>query len=86
MPVKSTTVDIEGAAQLMNIHARTAEKMIARGILPAARIGRAYVLMERDVLAYIEEQITSQTAKKREKGARQRRGRAAVADGMEALR
>ena len=47
-----TTVDIKGADRLMNIHVRTAEKMIARGILPAARIGRAYVLMERDVLAY----------------------------------
>lgn len=67
MSVRSTTVDIEGAAQLMNIHARTAEKMIARGILPAARIGRAYVLMERDVLAYIEAQIASQTAQKRGK-------------------
>lgn len=66
-----TTVDIKGADRLMNIHVRTAEKMIARGILPAARIGRAYVLMERDVLAYIEAQITSQTAQKREKGAQQ---------------
>lgn len=79
MPVRPTTVDIEGAAQLMNIHARTAEKMIARGILPAARIGRAYVLMERDVLAYIEAQIASQTALKREKGGRQGKTRTAVA-------
>ena len=32
------------------------------GRLPAAKIGRAYVLMERDVLAFIERQITAQTA------------------------
>jgi len=82
MPVRSTTVDIEGAAQLMNIHARTAEKLVVRGILPAARIGRAYVLMERDVLAYIEEQVACQTAQKRERGGRQGKTKTAVAAGL----
>lgn len=79
-----TTIDIKGAARLMNIHVRTAEKLVVRGILPAARIGHGYVLMERDVLAYIEAQIASQTALKREKGGRQGKTRTAVAESLEA--
>jgi excisionase family DNA binding protein len=80
-----TTVDIKGAALLMNVHVRTAEKLVVRGILPAARIGHAYVLIEQDVLAYIKEQIASQTAQKRDKGGRQGKTKTAVAAGLEAL-
>ena len=58
-----TTLDLQGAA-LMKIHPVTLGRMINDGKIPAARIGRAYVLMERDVLGYIERQITAQTARK----------------------
>jgi len=57
-----STLDLRGAAALMNVHPRTVEAMARDGRLPAAKIGRAYVLMERDVLAFIERQIASQTA------------------------
>jgi len=57
-----TTLDLQGAASLMKIHPVTLGRMINDGKIPAARIGRAYVLMERDVLGYIERQITAQTA------------------------
>ncbi len=59
-----TTLDLQGAASLMKIHPVTLGRMINDGRIPAARIGRAYVLMERDVLGYIERQITAQTARK----------------------
>lgn len=59
-----TTLDLQGAAALMKIHPVTLGRMINDGRIPAARIGRAYVLMERDVLGYIERQITAQTARK----------------------
>lgn len=59
-----TTLDLQGAASLMKIHPVTLGRMINDGKIPAARIGRAYVLMERDVLGYIERQITAQTARK----------------------
>jgi len=57
-----TTLDLQGAASLMKIHPVTLGRMINDGQIPAARIGRAYVLMERDVLGYIERQISAQTA------------------------
>ena len=38
--------------------------MINDGRIPAARIGRAYVMLERDVLGYVEQQIAAQTARK----------------------
>ncbi|HRH72977.1 MAG TPA: helix-turn-helix domain-containing protein [Zoogloea sp.] len=62
-----TTLDLQGAAALMKIHPVTLGRMINDGRIPAARIGRAYVMLERDVLGYVERQIGSQTAMKREK-------------------
>lgn len=56
------TVDVPGAAQLLKVHAKTVLALIDSGALPAARVGRAYVLLTRDVLAYIEDQIVAQTA------------------------
>lgn len=56
-----TTLDLRGAAALMKVNPRTVEAMARDGRLPAAKIGRAYVLMERDVLAFIERQIAAQT-------------------------
>jgi hypothetical protein len=38
--------------------------------------------MERDVLAYIEEQVANQTALKRERGGRQGKTKTAVAAGL----
>ncbi|MFJ1260550.1 helix-turn-helix domain-containing protein [Cupriavidus sp. CuC1] len=58
------TVDINGAADLMKIHPKTVLVMINSGALPAARIRRAYVLMTKDVLDYIQQQIIHQTAER----------------------
>ena len=60
------TLDLRGAAALMKVNPRTVEAMARDGRLPAAKIGRAYVLMERVVLAFIERQITAQTAARSE--------------------
>ena len=59
-----STLDLRGAAALMNVHPRTVEAMARDGRLPAAKIGRAYVLLERDILAFIERTIACQTAKR----------------------
>lgn len=79
-----TTLDLQGAASLMKIHPVTLGRIINDGKIPAARIGRAYVLMERDVLGYIERQITAQTALKREKGGQYEKTKTAVAMSLEA--
>ena len=56
------TIDIAGAADLLKIHRDSVLELIDSGELPAARIGRVYVLMNRDVLDYIRDQIDHQTA------------------------
>jgi excisionase family DNA binding protein len=58
------TVDLQGAADLMKIHPKSVQDKIAAGELPAAKVGRAYVLMTRDVLEYVERQIVKQTAER----------------------
>ncbi len=60
--MSSPTVDINGAAAILKVHAKTVLDMINEGALPAARVGRAYVMLTRDVLAHVEQQIAFQTA------------------------
>lgn len=58
----TTTVDLQGAADLMKVHPKTVQDLIGAGALPAGKVGRAYVLMTKDVLAHIERTIVEQTA------------------------
>lgn len=55
------TLNIQQAADLMKVHPKTVLDRINDGTLPAGRMGRAYVLMTKDVLAYIEAVIVKQT-------------------------
>lgn len=57
-----TTCNIAEAARLMKVHEETVAQLIREHKLPAAKIGRAWVMLERDVLEYIEQQIRMQTA------------------------
>jgi excisionase family DNA binding protein len=57
-----STVNVPRAAELLCVHANTVLKLIEAGALPAAKIGRAYVLLERDVLQYAEDEIIRQTS------------------------
>lgn len=56
------TLDVAGAADLMKVHAQTVLDMIAAGQLRAGQIGRSYVLLTKDVLQVIEENIVRETA------------------------
>jgi len=56
------TVDLSGAADLLKVHQKTALDLIHAGAIPAAKVGRAYVMLRQDVLHYIENQILAQTA------------------------
>lgn len=58
----SHTVDIPGAADLLKVHPKTMLDLIGSGAIPAAKVGRAYVMLTKDVLAYIEHAIVRQTA------------------------
>lgn len=58
------TVDVHQAAELMKVHHKTVEDLIASGVLPAGKVGRALVLLTRDVLDHIEQTIFNQTAQR----------------------
>jgi len=58
------TVGITGAAEILHVHPKTVEDLIRGGTLPAGKVGRAWVMMTRDVLAYAENLIIAQTAER----------------------
>lgn len=58
------TVDIHGAADLMKVHPKTVADLINSGAIPAARVGRAYVMLTKDVMNHIEGTIVRQTAER----------------------
>lgn len=62
-PEASTLTTIEAAAML-NVHTNTLAKLIESGELPAAKIGRSYVMLYKDVMQYIENMVVRQTAER----------------------
>ena len=56
------TVNVVGAAEMMYAHPKTVFKLIGDGVLPAARIGKSFVLLRSDVLRHIENEIIKQTS------------------------
>ena len=70
----SMTLDVDQAAEMLKIHPKTVKDLIASGAIPAAKIGRAYVMLTRDVMHYIDNMISQQTAQRM--GASQRGRRA----------
>lgn len=58
----SLTVDVHGAADLMKVHPKTVLDLIGDGAIPAAKVGRSYVMLTKDVLSLIENAIAKQTA------------------------
>ncbi len=61
------TVDIIEAAELMKVHPKTVQDLIHDGAIPAAKVGRAWVMMTKDVLTHIEKTIARQTAERMRK-------------------
>ena len=60
----SPTCTVQAAADLLNIHSSTVEKLIHDGVLPAGKVGRAYVILTKDVLGHAERVILKQTAER----------------------
>ena len=59
-----STLDIHSASKLLCVHPNTLAKLIHSGDIPAARIGRAYVMLEHDVMEYATNEIVKQTAQR----------------------
>ena len=64
MTTYNNTLDVIAAGKMMNIHPQTVLDLISAGALPAAKVGRAYVLLTRDVMNYVERAIIKQTAER----------------------
>lgn len=59
-----STVNVTQAAALLHVHPKTVLELVGTGELPAAQIGRAYVMLTKDVLQYVENAIIKQTAER----------------------
>ncbi len=60
----SVTVSSREAAHMLKVHYETVLDLIAKGELPAAKVGRAYVLMTQDVIDYVQKAVSEQTSKR----------------------
>ena len=56
-----STLSVAEAAARMKSSQKTIYRLIDACQLPAARIGKSYVILESDVTKYIEEQVFAQT-------------------------
>lgn len=70
------TLDIDQCAEFLKIDKTTALGLAARGVLPGAKIGRAWVFLEDELAEYLRAQVRSQQ--------RQRQVEADVKQGLEA--
>ena len=55
------TLDVPAASKKLYIHPNTLMKLIQSGEIPAAKFGRAYVMLGKDVMAYAAREIIKQT-------------------------
>ncbi|WP_370641184.1 helix-turn-helix domain-containing protein [Achromobacter sp. MY14] len=58
----SPTTGVQGAAELLSVHPKTVLGLIDDAAIPAAKVGRAYVMLVKDVLGYLEKMIVTQTS------------------------
>ena len=54
------TFDIDECAVFLNINRTTASELAASGVLPGAKIGRAWVFLEDDMVEYLRAEVRKQ--------------------------
>lgn len=54
------TYNIAECAQFLHIHETTAQELAKLGELPGCQIGRAWVFLEDDLVAYLRDQVRTQ--------------------------
>lgn len=62
MTMTEPTCDVPRAAEIMNVHENTVYDLIEACELPAAKLGRGWVMLTQDVLRLVTEAIRAQTA------------------------
>jgi excisionase family DNA binding protein len=66
------TYDIHEVAEFLKIDRSTALDLAAIGELPGAKVGRAWVFLESDLVAYLEDKVRYQTMERREESSIQK--------------
>lgn len=56
-----STLSVSEAATRLNVCTKTVLRLIDECKLPAAKIGKGYVLLESDVMNYITQEVVAQT-------------------------
>ena len=59
------TLDPEQCAALLNVNRTTALALAGEGEIPGAMIGRAWVFLKSDVIAFLTKKVREQTAERR---------------------
>lgn len=54
------TLNLEETARFLKVHTETVSRLAKTGQLPGAKIGRAWVFLEEDLIEYLHEQIQAQ--------------------------
>jgi excisionase family DNA binding protein len=54
------TLDIDECAEFLKVNSTDVSEMVGTGELPGARIGRAWVFLEEDLVDYVRTQIRNQ--------------------------
>jgi excisionase family DNA binding protein len=60
------TYDINEAADFLKVDRSTALELAGRGELPGAKVGRAWVFLELDLVEYLRDTVRRQTDRRRE--------------------
>lgn len=60
------TLDIDECAEFLKINRTTASEMAATGELPGAKIGRAWVFLEDDLVEYLRNKVRQQQRERQE--------------------
>lgn len=59
------TLNLEECAAFLKVHPNTVSDLAVTGELPGAKIGRAWVFVEDDVLDYLREQVRIQVERRK---------------------
>lgn len=68
------TLNLSEAAALLKVDTETMRRLAANGTVSGARIGRAWVFLQDDLLDYLRQQIREQTNRRRPVATRIQRG------------
>lgn len=60
------TLDINECAEFLKINKNTASELAAKGMLPGAKIGRAWVFLEDELVEYLRSETRNQQRRRRQ--------------------